>query len=383
MFMKIGTTFVVFTALMGSAFANDFTLSSAKKELVNDNINVAIAYENYVLVNEQAHAKALQLLPTLTVDLLVTDYQYTILRSVIPEPSRFFDAFAAKDLAKAANDNRQIVKKNLLQDLETTYFLHQFHKEVVEQLKYELTVREDLARRARESYDLGALSFEEFYGLQREAVAAKTNLVNAQEVVNTDEFSLKLILQENNLSDITLANQSFYNGSLDYPVDQEVGMKMALDNAIEIAQWDHLIEAAQNTKRGVAISWLSWSGVGFDYFARVSIAKSEVTKLQLQRQKTVYELKNQVALAYSEVNKQIEKISYQAQLTEMAQNAYNSTLENYNNQLATVIAVKKAELSLLASKRDLSRLNYELELKYIKLKRLLGTNMLTNELPKQ
>ena len=29
------------------------------------------------------------------------------------------------------------------------------------------------------------------------------------------------------------------------------------------------------------------------------------------------------------------------------------------------------------------RLNYELELKYIKLKRLLGANMLTNELPRE
>lgn len=383
MLKNIGTTIVAFTAVMNIAFANDFTLGSAKQELVKENINVAIAYENYVLVSEQAHAKVMQLLPSISVDLLTTDYQYTILRSVIPEPSRFFDAFAAKDLAKAANDNRTIVKKNLLEDLEKSYFLHQFHKEVVAEMKYELTVRDELAKRARESYELGAMRFEDYYSLQREAVVARTNLVNAQEVVNTDEFALKLILQENNLSDISLANETFFNRDISFPSDKEVAMKMALDNSIEILQWDHLIEAAKNSKRGVALSWLSWNGVGFDYFARVSIAKSEITKLELMRTKTVVELKNQVALQYSTIAKQIEKISYQAELTEMAQADYNKNLEDYSNQLSTVINVKKSELNLLAAKRDLRRLNYELEIKFIKLKRLLGANMLTNELPRE
>ena len=67
----------------------------------------------------------------------------------------------------------------------------------------------------------------------------------------------------------------------------------------------------------------------------------------------------------------------------MAQADYNKNLEDYSNQLSTVINVKKSELNLLAAKRDLRRLNYELEIKFIKLKRLLGANMLTNELPRE
>jgi outer membrane protein TolC len=383
MFKILGTTLLVFSTTFQMAYANDFALPTAKNELVNENINVAISYENYVLVKEQAHAKTMQLLPTLTVDLLVTDYQYTILRSVIPEPSRFFDAFAAKDLAKAASVNREIVKKNLLEDLEKTYFLHQFHKEVVAELKYELSVKAELAERALESYELGSMKFEEYYSIQRELVVAKANLVNATEVVNVDEFALKLILQENNLSEITLANADFYNGTLAFPASVETAMNIAQNNSKEIEQWDHLIAAAKNTKKGVAISWLSWNGIGFDYFAKVSIAKHEVTKLELQRTKTVYELRNQVALAYSNIEKQIEKIAYQTQLTEMANNEYARALEGYNNQLNTVITVKKAELNKLAANRDLRRLNYELELKYLKLKRLIGANMLTNELPQE
>ena len=227
------------------------------------------------------------------------------------------------------------------------------------------------------------MKFEEYYSIQRELVVAKANLVNATEVVNVDEFALKLILQENNLSDITLANADFYNGTLAFPSNVETAMNIAQKNSKEIEQWDHLIAAAKNTKKGVAISWLSWNGIGFDYFAKVSIAKHEVTKLELQRTKTVYELRNQIALAYSNIEKQNEKIAYQAQLTEMANNEYARALEGYNNQLNTVITVKRAELNKLSANRDLRRLNYELEIKYLKLKRLIGANMLTNELPQE
>lgn len=383
MMKALSKALVVSLSFMSLTMADQFNLDSAKKELVKENINVAIAYENYVLVKEQAHTKTMQLLPTLSVDLLVTDYQYTILRSVIPEPSRFFDAFAAKDLARAADANKAIVKKNLLEDLEKTYFLYQFHKEVIADLKYELKTRNELLERSKEAYDLGAIKFEEFYATQRAQVQAKANLVNAEEVLKLDELSLKLILQEDNLSDITLDEVAFYNGELNFPSDINVATQIALDNSKEIEQWDHLIAAARDTKKGVSISWLSWNGVGFDYFSRVRVAKSEITKLELQRKKTVIELKNQIALQYAQIEKQKEKISYQAELTEMGVNEYERSLEDYNNQLATVVTVKRAELSMLQSKRDLRRLNYELEIKYLKLKRLIGSNMITNEIPRQ
>lgn len=383
MIKTLSKVLVVSLSFMSLAMADQFNLDTAKKELVKENINVAIAYENYVLVKEQAHTKTMQLLPTLSVDLLVTDYQYTILRSVIPEPSRFFDAFAAKDLARAADANKAIVKKNLLEDLEKTYFLYQFHKEVISDLKYELKTRSELLERSKEAYDLGAIKFEDFYATQRAYVQAKANLVNAEEVLKLDELSLKLILQEDNLSDITLDEVAFYNSELNFPSDINVATKIALDNSKEIEQWDHLIAASRDTKKGVSLSWLSWNGVGFDYFSRVRVAKSEIAKLELQRKKTVIELKNQVALQYAQIEKQKEKISYQAQLTEMAINEYERSLEDYDNQLATVVTVKRAELAMLQSKRDLRRLNYELEIKYLKLKRLLGSNMITNEIPRQ
>jgi outer membrane protein TolC len=369
-------------ALSLNAFSTEFNLNSAKNQVVNDNINIAIAYQNYVSVKSESKAKALQLLPSISIDLLVSDYEYTILRSVIPEPSKFFTAKAGKDLAEAADINRTIVKKNLLEDLEKTYFLYQFHQESLASLKQELAIRTTIAERSQEAYDLGSISFTQYYSVQRDLVATRSNVVNANEIVKNDEFALKLILQENNLSDFSLVTESLYNGSLDYPADVEAAMDVAVNNSKEIEQYDFLIAAAKNTKNGEALSWLSWNGVGFDYFARVSIAKSEVAKVELQQKKARIELKNQVAAMYTEIANQKEKIALQDQLVQMAQDNYAKTAQNNNDQLATVVTLKQAELSLMNAQRDSRRMQYELELKFIKLKRILGTNMMTNVVPK-
>lgn len=372
--------FVLFTGRVFSA--ETFTLDTAKAKVVDENISVSIAYEKYVMAQNQARSKTLQLLPSFSIDILLFDYQYLVLRSIIPEPQRFFDAAASKDLAEAASINRTIVKKNLLEDLEKNYFLHQYHGEMVSTLAKELEIRNQIAERTQEAYDLGAVDFTEYYSTQRDVINSKTQLVNGKELLKSEEFALKLILQVNNVEALDLEDAAFYNETIGFPVDVQDAMTIAIDNSKEVDQFSFLIKAAEKTKRGVAISWISWGGVGFDYFARVSIAKAEVRKIEHERTKTVYETRNQIAALYETIGKHKEKMGLQAQLLEMAEVEYARALSNYDDLLGTFIQVKKAELNLLVAKREQRRLQYELELKFIQLKRVIGAYMITNEIPR-
>jgi len=276
-----------------------------------------------------------------------------------------------------------IVSNNLLEDLEKTYFLLQFHKEIDDSLAKELVIRTEIATRSKESYEFGSIYFEEFYNTQRDVISARIQAVNSSLVVRTEEFALKLILQvEDNLAPLDLAVADFYNATLDFPVDARIAMDVAAVNSREVDQYDYLVLAARNTRRGVGISWISWGGVGFDYFARVSIANSEIKKIEMQKSKATYEVKNQVAAMYEEIAKHKEKMALQNELLDMAKAQYATAITSHDNLLTTLIAVKKAELGLLGAQRDSRRLQYELELKYIKLKRLMSADMLTNEIPR-
>lgn len=380
---KIIGLVVLLGLFSGSVFAGQqYSLETAKQAVVNDNINVSIAYEQYVLVKSQAQSKTLNLLPTLSVDMLMVDYQYALLRSVVPEPQRFFDAAASKDLAKAASVNRTIVKRNLLQDLEQTFFLFQYHQEMLESFNKETAITQEIAVRSQEAYDLGTINFGEYYRTQRSVVSANTQAVNGKSVVKTEEYALKLILQASNTEALSLAPTEFYNSTLDFPTTAEEAQMIAVNNSKEVEQFDYLIEAANKQKKGVSVSWISWGGVGFDYFSRVSIAKHEVTKIQLNKKKSVYEVKNQVVAQYAQIESQKEKIAFQDQLRAMAQDEYVAAVEAQDSLLNSFINTKKAELNLMYAERESSKLKYELELQYIKLKRLLGTNMMTNVVPR-
>lgn len=381
---KIIGLVVVMGLFSTQMFAGEtYSLETAKKQVVNNNIKVSIAYEQYVQVKSQARAKSLQLLPTISVDMLVMDYQYSILRSLVPEPTRFFEASASKDLAEAAAVNRSIVKKNLLEDLENTFFLYQFHKEMVASFQKEQAITNEIAVRSQEAYDLGAIDFSEYYRTQRNVVAAKTQAVNGNELVKTEEYALKLILQvKDNTDTLDLESLGFYNEGLDYPATAQEAVNIAVKNSLEVAQFDHLVDAANKQKKGVAVSWISWGGVGFDYFAKVSIAKSEVNKIELNKKKAVYEVKNQVAAQYALIESQKQKIAFQDQLLAMAQAEYTAAVTQETDLLNSFINVKKAELNLMYAQRESSKLKYELELRFIKLKRLLGSNMMTNVVPR-
>lgn len=380
---KIMGFVLMFGLISFDLYANaQFTLQKAKEQVVNSNVKLSIAYEQYIAVQADAQAKALKLLPGLSIDMLVMDYQYTILRSVIPEPHRFFEASAAKDLTAAAELNRTIVKKNLLEDFEKSYFLHQFHKEMLTTFAKELEIKSSIAERSQEAYDLGTISFDEYYTSQREVVAARSQLVSAMELVKTEEFAMKLLMTKDSDEAVEFEKEELYNKGLDFPQTSKEAQAIAVNNSREVDSFDHLISAAEKQKKGVALSWLSWSGVGFDYFARNSIAKSEIRKLQLQKTKTTLEIKNQIAAQYAQVANHQEKMGYQQQLLAMAEAQYTRAQANYDQKLGTFVALKKAELSLMSVQRDTRRLQYELELKLIKLKRLVGANMMTNVVPR-
>ncbi|MEA9355716.1 TolC family protein [Bacteriovorax sp. PP10] len=382
--MKKIIGFVVLLGLFSSSvFAGQqYSLETAKQAVVNDNINVSIAYEQYVLVKSQAQSKSLNLLPTISVDMLMVDYQYAVLRSIVPEPQRFFEAAASKDLAVAASINRTIVKRNLLQDLEQTFFLYQYHQEMLESFNKEKAITQEIATRSQEAYDLGTIDFSEYYRTQRGVVSANTQAVNGKQIVNTEEYALKLILQAKNTEALDLAPTNFYNSTLDFPATAEEASTIAVNNSKEVEQFDYLIEAANKQKKGVAVSWISWGGVGFDYFSRLSIAKHEVNKIALNKKKSIYEVKNQVVAQYAQIESQQEKISYQNQLLAMAQDEYTAAVAAQTSLLNSFINTKKAELNLMYAERESSKLKYELELQYIKLKRLLGANMMTNVVPR-
>ncbi len=359
-----------------------FNLEQAKKEVITSNTSLALSYENYIRAQQEARAMTLGLLPNLSFDLFLMNYQYVVLRTIIPEPSRYFTASASRDLAEAAGLNRLVVKRNLLEDLEKNYFLYQMHKGFLPDFAKEVLMLEEIEADTLEAYELGALDFSQYYQAKTAALNAREVYLNAEQLMVADELALKLALEVPNDTELILEREELYNRELEFPESATVAEEIALNNAKELDAFDYSISAAMKMKKGVAISWLSWSGVGLDYFARNSIARSNVRSLQNEKKKATYEMRNQVSKLYKLIENQYKKMVIQERLVEMAHTNYEMRLDEYNDLRGTKIALKKAELSVLAAQRALTSMDYELEMLYIGLKRVLGTPMISNDIPR-
>ncbi|WP_372654678.1 TolC family protein [Halobacteriovorax sp.] len=376
--MKIRVPALAVLLFTSNVFATSYlTLNDMKDTVIDDNINIALAYENYIEAKETASVRTLDLLPSVNVDVFLYDYEYTILRSVIPEPYKYFDAKAAKEMAKAASVNRRVVQKNMILDLEKTFYIMNLNKELLVSFEKEKAIKDEIKNRSYESYVLGDMSFSRYNNYHRSSIVAGTNTLVTKEVIDTQELALKLILRVDDLTEaISLEKPRFDNIYFDYPESVEVAADLAVERSFEVKQFDYLLEAAEYREDSEAISWLSWSGIGFDYPARVRVAKSNVRQVELEKKKTIIEIRNQVASLYTLINRIEQKVESYKQLKEIADENLENVNLDYDNLLVDFIEVKDAEIDSLVLERKLTSLKYEKEILLIRLKRVLGINML-------
>jgi len=374
--------------ICGASFSQvEYDLNEAKLEINENNWDVAIAYENYVMAKQESKAATLALLPSFSAEYLLLadsflyDLEYLILRTVLPEPSRFFNASASKQLAEAARINKLVTTRNILADFEKTYFLNQMRKAFLPSLEKEVQIRAEIEKSLKEAYELGAVDFSEYYAAKKATISAISLHSTAEHFVKTDELSVKMILNIPTDTDLQLEYEEFYNGSLPFPKTANDAQNIAVNNSKEIESYGYSIRAAKKLKKGVSISWLSWGGVGFDSFAKVSIAKSNIRKLELQRSQAVVKTKNQVSKLYKLIENQLKKIEIQAYLLNLAKDDLETKVNDLNGLRGTKLSVNRALLTFMGTERELTKLEYELEILFIDLKRALGSTMISNQVP--
>lgn len=374
---KYYITMIAFMLSTGLIASTHLTLDEMKDTVIDDNIEVALSYENYIEAKETANVRTLELLPSLNVDVFLYDYQYTILRTIVPEPFRFLDAKAAKEMAKAAKVNQRVVQKNMILDLEKTFYIMNLNKELLSSIKLEKQIRDEIKERAFESYSLGGMTFGSYNGYYRDAIKADTSVMTTNELIDAEELALKLILRMDDLQEkITLEYPKFDNGLFYFPENVEDAANLATARSFELKQYDYLIEAAKLRKSSEAISWLSWAGIGFDYPARIRVAKSNIREVKLEKEKTRIQIRNQVATIYALLERMNDKMNNYKILAEIAENNLLQVQSDYNNLLSDFVTVKEAQLDTLLVKRQMLSLKYEHEILLIKLKRVIGINML-------
>jgi outer membrane protein TolC len=366
-------TLIVSVLFSLSAFSSEvITLEKLREEVLNSNLDVQIQYENYYQAQKNISVAFGQFLPRIEVQLIAVNTTFAILQSVIPTPSGWFRYQESKELSVAEKFLTEAIKLNILEGL-TINFINIKHQQA---LLVSMGTEEELLNqvyedaRYRESVGLGTP--EETFAAQRALLQHRQQIFAMNSLIALETQAILIGLNRNPTQDIVFGDLPENDGSDVIPGDVSEATTLALDNAPELTANTFMREAAHYATQAARWSFISFYGIGFDYPATLAITKSEARVIELEREKTVLKISNQVDAAFSELDIIEQRASLQSAIVEASRKIVAEKTELYNAGQITFKELAVAKSELMSEERAQTTIEMERRVKIVKIIRLLG-----------
>lgn len=369
--VKFSVLAMIMSFSVGSFAGEVLSLNELRSEVLSENLDIKIQYEKYYQAQKNVRNNLGEFLPNLSPQLLFWNTTYGILYAVSPNPTSWFQYRASNEFALAEKYVSKSIRLNILRDLTLSYVSIKHQEKVLSSMELQesnLVASYEEAQR-KEELGLGdaSVTFEKSRKLMqhrqeilllRSAIAVqKKGLLEAVNRTPTDEITLDEI-------PVDIAQ--------DIPFELEEGIEMGVNNSPELVANTFMAAGADYMSRGAKYSFISFSGIGFDYPARVAIERSKAKEIELKGQKIQNKIENQIALSYEQMEILEERIQIQNEIVANAEESLLRTTELHRGAQVTYEEVLKAEEAVFAEHRTLTKLKMEKMLQAVKTKRLLG-----------
>lgn len=376
-FLRKLLVFICLLTVSFSSFATEvLTLDQLRKEVLDENIDVKIQYEKYYQSQQNVRVKLGEFLPSLNFQLLYWNSTYSLLYSLVPTPSGWFEYDASKELAIAEKFVTDSIKLNILRDL-TLSFINVKHQEKMrESLIAEENLLKEAVVRAQNQQSLGMGTDEDTFTANRALMQHQQQIFALDQVIEVEKEALYLAIDREPTSDFNLAEVTLNSSVL--PATVEEAIDMALMNAPELKANTFMAEAARYMTQSARWSFISFSGIGFGYPSALRIEKSRARVIALKAQQIENEISNQVAFAYKKLENYDLRITNQKDLVVIAEENLAKVRELYEGGQATLEELIKAQNALMVEQRSLVTLKMEKKITIANTKRLLGLDASLN-----
>lgn len=356
--------------------AEPLSLEQLRQEVLDENLDVKIQYEKYYQAQQNVKVQLGAFLPSLNFQILFWNTTYSILYSVVPTPSGWFNYQASQELAVAEKYITESIKLNILRDLTLTYISIKHQEILMQSMLKEEKALENAYERALNLEDLGFGDNNQTFTTQRALLTHRQDMYALRSVMAAQKEALLLSLNRIPTDDILL--EDVMQSTEELPETVEEAMSLALDNSPELTANLFMAEAARYMVSSSKWSFISFSGIGLGYPATLRIEKSKLRVINLEGEKLENQIENQVALAYSKLDNLELRISTQEEITNSSLNYFLKIKELYDIGQATLEEYVRAEREYLAEDRALAGLEMQREIQIAETKRLLGLDSSTS-----
>lgn len=354
-------------------------LNGMREEVLSENVELKIQYENYYQSQRNVSAAFGQFLPSLNVNYIYVNTTLAILQSVVPTPSGWFKYQASKELAQAEKFSSESIRLNILEGLTVNYINIKFLEEIRTGLLAQESILEEAYNDAVKKEELGIGDSSDVFAAKRALFQHRQDVYQLETNLISQKQALLIGLAKAPSEELELAELPA-DDMTGIPATVEEGAALAVKNSTELLSNAYQADAAYFMKKAAKWSFVSFNGIGFDYFANVSIENSKARIIELQSEQLVNKIRNQVYATYKTIDVLDRRIQLQESVLESLKpiDARNTELYLGNALSAKEYINFKAEM--LGEENSLVRLKMERRVKLTQLKRLLGLDASLNSL---
>jgi outer membrane protein TolC len=360
-----------FVFAMPSFAMVELSLQDLRKEVMDENIDIKIQYEKYYQAQKGVSVALGQFLPAANINLINVNATLTILQSVVPTPSDWFSYQASKELRMAEKFTTETIKLNIHQGLTVNFLNLKHHESLMASLKTQESLLKQAYEEVVKKEELGVASINDVFIARRGLLQHKQDIFMLDSLIIAEKQALLIALNKSPKEELSIGKLPIQNLSV-IPQNVEDGANLAINNSTELLSNAYQGDAARYMVSSKKWSFVSFSGIGFDYGALLSIEKSNARIIALQAEQIALKIKNQVYTSYEGLDILNQRIDLQTQVLAAVKKMDERTSELFASNAVTFAKYYESKNELTSEERGLIKLQMERSIKVAELKRLLG-----------
>jgi outer membrane protein TolC len=369
----IKSLFVLATLMVAmQSFAKvELSLKDLRKEVLDENIDIKIQYEKYYQAQKGVSVALGQFLPSANINLINVSATLAVLQSVVPTPTDWFAYQASKELRMAEKFTTESIKLNILEGLTVNFLNLKHHESLMASLKIQESQLNEVYEEVKKKEELGVATPSDVFFAKRGLLQHKQDTFLLESLIIAEKQALLIALNKSPKEELALGALPVENLSV-IPSNVEEGADLAVNNSTELLSNSYQSEAARFMVSAKKWSFISFSGIGFDYGATLSIEKSKSRIIELQAEQIAIKIKNQVYTAYEALDYLDQRIDLQKQVIVAIIKLGERTSELFMNNAISFSQYYESKSNIASEERALVKLQMERSIKVAQLKRLLG-----------
>ena len=366
--------------MMGSlsSFAKvELSLEDLRKEVLNENLDIQIQYEKYYQAQKGVSVALGQFLPSANINLISVNTTLAILQSVVPTPGEWFTYQSSKELRMAEKFTTETIKLNILEGLTVNFVNLKHHEALMVSLKTQEQFLVEVYEEVKKNEELGVATASDVFLARRNLLQHRQDIYQLDSLMIAEKQAILIALSKSPKEELVLGAVTVDRTDA-IPANVEAGAELAVNNSTELLSNKYQAEAAQYMVASKKWSFISFSGIGFDYSSTLKIEKSKARIIALQAEQIAVKIKNQVYAAYDAIDLLDQRIDLQKQVVTAVKEVAARNAELYANNAISFTKYYESKNDVTSEERALVKLEMEKSIKIATLKRLLGLDASLN-----